>query len=46
MNFKDARKMMPCFDEPAMKAQFKFNVIHHRDLNAASNMPIQSRNQV
>ncbi|MEK7285827.1 MAG: M1 family metallopeptidase [Nitrospirota bacterium] len=37
----DARRMIPCFDEPAMKARFALTVIHPADLTAISNMPIQ-----
>jgi puromycin-sensitive aminopeptidase len=36
----DARRMIPCFDEPAMKARFALTVIHPADLTAISNMPI------
>ncbi|MEK7703148.1 MAG: M1 family metallopeptidase [Nitrospirota bacterium] len=36
----DARRMIPCFDEPAMKAKFALTVIHPADLTAISNMPI------
>ena len=35
-----ARRAFPCFDEPAMKAQFKMTIVHHKDVNAMSNMPI------
>jgi len=36
----DARRMIPCFDEPAMKARFSLTVIHPSALTALSNMPI------
>jgi puromycin-sensitive aminopeptidase len=36
----DARRMIPCFDEPAMKARFSLTVIHPAPLTALSNMPI------
>lgn len=36
----DARRMIPCFDEPALKARFSLTVIHPAHLTALSNMPI------
>uniref|UniRef100_A0AAR2LK22 Aminopeptidase n=1 Tax=Pygocentrus nattereri TaxID=42514 RepID=A0AAR2LK22_PYGNA len=33
----DARKVFPCFDEPAMKAVFNVTIIHRSDTKAQSN---------
>ncbi|XP_008561571.1 PREDICTED: aminopeptidase N [Galeopterus variegatus] len=38
MQAADARKSFPCFDEPAMKAEFNITIIHPKDLTALSNM--------
>ncbi|HSG06309.1 MAG TPA: M1 family metallopeptidase, partial [Nitrospiria bacterium] len=35
----DARRMFPCFDEPALKARFLLTVTIPEDLTALSNMP-------
>jgi tricorn protease interacting factor F2/3 len=40
----NARRMLPCVDQPDCKAEFKLTVRIDRDLDAISNMPVESVN--
>ncbi|WGS00666.1 M1 family metallopeptidase [Bradyrhizobium sp. ISRA443] len=42
----DARRIFPCWDEPAFKATFALSVVIPRDLLAVGNMPVASEAQV
>ncbi|XP_075400037.1 glutamyl aminopeptidase [Tenrec ecaudatus] len=37
----DARKSFPCFDEPNKKATYTIAIIHPKEYNAVSNMPVE-----
>ncbi|XP_058451011.1 aminopeptidase N-like [Malaya genurostris] len=36
-----ARKIFPCYDEPHLKAKFKFRINHASNFQALSNMPVE-----
>ncbi|KXJ72768.1 hypothetical protein RP20_CCG017285 [Aedes albopictus] len=38
-----ARKILPCYDEPQLKAKFKLRIYHKPEYRALSNMPVENR---
>ncbi|KAI5620955.1 aminopeptidase N, partial [Silurus asotus] len=46
MQATDARKVFPCFDEPAMKAVFNITIIHRPNTRAISNAKLDSERYV
>ncbi|OXV08639.1 hypothetical protein Egran_03598 [Elaphomyces granulatus] len=42
----DARRAFPCFDEPALKAEFTITLIADKDLTCLSNMDVASETEI
>jgi aminopeptidase N len=42
MEYIEARKSFPCFDEPGFRSVYSMTIIHDETLKAWSNMPIKS----
>ena len=42
---KHARRVFPCFDEPAFKVPLEVSIAHTSNLTALSNMPIRNTEQ-
>ncbi|KAG8184338.1 hypothetical protein JTE90_005356 [Oedothorax gibbosus] len=41
-----ARKVFPCFDEPAFKAKFRLSIVHQSNMTALFNMPESGKNSL
>lgn len=39
----NARRVFPCFDEPAFRARFTIHIYHENKYNAISNQPVLSK---
>lgn len=44
LEYIEARKCFPSFDEPGFKSVYKMTIVHDNSLTAMSNMPIDSSN--
>lgn len=40
LEYIEARRSFPCFDEPSFKSTYKTTIVHDRSLTAMTNMPI------
>lgn len=40
LEYIEARRSFPCFDEPSFKSIYKTTIVHDRSLTAMTNMPI------
>ena len=46
MEATDARRAFPCFDEPALKAEFTVTLIADKILTCLSNMDVSSEEEI